>query len=95
MNGITREYIYQLADKERQAGRPQLAYALKKISEAKEVKLEQEALRGNYAANMAIFSLKQLGWRDRCEVENTHALTKLDHVIDALREQAEGGGADA
>ena len=61
-HGITRQYIYELAKKDEQ-----LSDAIKKISEAKEVMLEKKALKGQYNASMAIFSLKQLGWKDRQE----------------------------
>lgn len=65
INGITRQYIYELAKKDEQ-----LSDAIKKISEAKEVMLEKKALKGQYNASMAIFSLKQLGWKDRQEEKN-------------------------
>jgi hypothetical protein len=64
-HGITRQYIYELAKKDED-----LSDAIKKISEAKEVMLEKKALKGQYNASMAIFSLKQLGWKDRQEEKN-------------------------
>lgn len=62
INGITRQYIYELAKKDER-----LSDAIKKISEAKEVMLEKKALKGQYNPSMAIFSLKQLGWKDKVE----------------------------
>ena len=32
--------------------------------------LEQKAIKGQYNASMAIFSLKQLGWKDKQEEKN-------------------------
>lgn len=64
IHGITRQYLYFLANKKAAEGDERLYDAIKKLSEAKEVKLEKCALIGKYAPNMAIFSLKQLGWSD-------------------------------
>lgn len=66
-NGITREYLYQLASKEEEEGRPELSHAIKRIAETKAIVLEKGALIGKFSASMAIFSLKQLGWKDRPE----------------------------
>ena len=64
-HGITRQYLYELAKKDED-----LSDAIKRISEAKEAMLEEKALKGQYNASMAIFSLKQLGWRDKQEEKN-------------------------
>jgi len=68
-NGITRQYLYELADNEKAKGFDDLSDAIKMISETKEIVLEKGALVGEFQANMAIFSLKQLGWRDKQEQE--------------------------
>lgn len=47
----------------------ELFHAIKKLLMKKEVVLETGALKGKYDKTMAIFSLKQLGWRDKQEVE--------------------------
>lgn len=65
LHGITRQRLYQLADEKKAAGDDRLFDAIKKLSEAKEIKLEKNGLSGDYAANVAIFSLKQLGWSDK------------------------------
>lgn len=62
MHGITRQYLYELAK-----GNEDLSDTIKRISEAKEAMLEEKALTGKYNASMAIFSLKQLGWKDKQE----------------------------
>lgn len=85
MHGITRCYLYQLADKLKQEGDPRLSNTIKEISEAKEVILERKALTGEYNSTMSVFSLKQLGWRDRTEIDaNTETLEKLDRVLSEL-----------
>ena len=70
IHGITRQYLYELAKREEANGNPLLSDTIKKISEGKEVKLEKKALSGDYNSSMAIFSLKQLGWKDRQEEKN-------------------------
>ena len=62
--GITRPYLYELAQAEKEAGRPELSDAIKKITDTKAVVLEKGALLGKFNPSMAIFSLKQLGWKD-------------------------------
>lgn len=65
LHGITRQRLYQLADEKKAVGDMRLFDGIKKLSEAKEIKLEKNGLSGDYAANVAIFSLKQLGWSDK------------------------------
>lgn len=69
-NGITRQYLYELADKEKSEGRNELSDAIKRIADTKAIALEKGALIGKFSASMAIFSLKQLGWKDRPEEKN-------------------------
>ena len=76
-HNITRSYLYQLADAKKHEGDDRLSNAIKAISEAKEVMLEQKALNGEYAGNMAIFSLKQLGWTDKVEQKTTAKVVDL------------------
>ena len=64
---ITGNYLYHLADKLEAKGEPELKHTIKKIAEAKAITLEKKALKGRYNASMAIFSLKQLGWKDKQE----------------------------
>ena len=72
-NGITREYLYELSNTEKEAGRPELSYAIKRIADTKAIALEKGALIGKFSTSMAIFSLKQLGWRDRPEEKEQQA----------------------
>ena len=84
MHNITRQYLYELATKNKD-----LSDAIKRISEAKEIKLERGGLDGTYAPSVAIFSLKQLGWKDTAEVTDTKALDKLDSILGELKNNAE------
>ncbi|MBQ3691696.1 MAG: hypothetical protein II931_00010 [Clostridia bacterium] len=85
LHGITRSYLYQLADREEKKGNNGLSNAIKKISEAKEIRLEQGGLSGEYKPNMAIFSLKQLGWRDEpAEADDKEAFEHLDRVLEEI-----------
>jgi hypothetical protein len=45
---------------------------LKKCRDKKEAALESKALKGGVNVTMAIFSLKQLGWRDKVSVESAN-----------------------
>lgn len=47
----------------------ELAYSIKRLTEKKEAQLEKGALGGLLNSTMAIFSLKQLGWRDKQEID--------------------------
>ena len=65
MHGITRQYLYELAKKKESEGDPALSDTIKKITDSKAIMIERNALLGKYNASMAIFSLKQLGWKDK------------------------------
>lgn len=84
LHGITRCYLYQLAE-----NNPDLSNTIKRISEAKEIKLEKNALNGKYQHTMAIFSLKQLGWRDTQDVVDEKAIQKLDDILGELKHEAD------
>lgn len=56
-NDIRRAALYE---------QPELAYAIKKLIDKKEAELERKGLETNNS--MAIFSLKQLGWKDRQDI---------------------------
>lgn len=83
LHGITRQYLYELAEKEKKTGKRNLSDAIKKISEAKEIKLEQKALSGDYNSTMAVFSLKQLGWRDKPPEASKEEGTGITIINDA------------
>lgn len=50
---------------------PELTDGIKRLITKKEAQLETLALYGGVNSTMAIFSLKQIGWTDRKEVEHS------------------------
>lgn len=54
-NGLHRQQLYDMEE---------LSDALKACTSKKEAALERQALAGDVNVTMAIFSLKQLGWKD-------------------------------
>ena len=70
MHGITRQYLYELAKKKEDEGDPALSDTIKKIVDSKAIMLERNGLLGKYQPTMAIFSLKQLGWKDKPDIED-------------------------
>jgi hypothetical protein len=88
-NGITRQRLYSLAEEKKRQGDERLFDAIKKLSESKEISLERGGLSGNYSANMAIFSLKQLGWTDKAKVDvYAGAKQEDDPLTKSLKELA-------
>jgi len=63
MNNIRRQLLYENVS---------LSDSIKACSEKKEAQLERMGLTGGVDKTMAIFSLKQLGWKDRQEVDLNH-----------------------
>lgn len=57
-----------------------LRQSIKKLLNWKEVKLEQGAMTGQLNTTMAVFSLKQLGWRDKHEQEDTSNAVALEAI---------------
>jgi hypothetical protein len=47
----------------------ELKYSIKRLTEKKEAQLEKGALSGVINTTMAIFSLKQIGWSDKKEID--------------------------
>ena len=93
--GITREYLYELAATRKKEGDPRLSYAIKWISEAKEIDLERGGLTGDYAQSVAIFSLKQLGWTDKAAVIPEEASdADEDALTTAIKDMAAGMEAE-
>ena len=63
--GLHRQQMYELAE-----GFPELSDAIKRCISKKEAQLEKGALVGKLNPSMAIFSLKQLGWKDTKALEH-------------------------
>ncbi len=56
----------------------ELTYFRKKLIDKKEAQLERLGLNGKVDKTMAIFSLKQLGWSDKKEIEHSVAITEFN-----------------
>lgn len=73
--GILRENIYAMAERN-----GNLKYAIKRCIERKEVQLEKKSLSGDVDKTMAIFSLKQLGWKDKQEIEHSGGMNNTNEI---------------
>lgn len=68
LNDIRRTFLYE---------NQLMSNAIKKLIEKKESQLERKALNKEIDKTMAIFSLKQLGWKDIQEVNHSGGVTIL------------------
>jgi hypothetical protein len=75
-NEIPRQTLYELDD---------LRDTIKRLIDKKEANLERMALNNKINHTMAIFSLKQLGWRDKQEIEHSGEIKKIN-VTEVLNE---------
>lgn len=75
------DYVMQL-----QREHKELSQATKRLLSLKEIKLEKGALLGKIDKTMAIFSLKQLGWKDRNEHDINMGSGK-DELADFLNDK--------
>lgn len=74
--GVLRQELYK---------HEELSDAIKDLMSKKEFQLEKMAMTNKINSTFAIFSLKQMGWRDKQEIEHT---VNTD-VIDDLRRKYE------
>lgn len=65
-NKVPRQKLYMFAEKS-----DEFSYSIKRLLEKKEAQLERQCLNGKIDKTMAVFSLKQLGWKDKNETEHT------------------------
>lgn len=73
--GLHRQQLYEIDE---------LSDAIKLCVSKKEVALEKGALSGDLNCTMAIFSLKQIGWKDAQKIE-TQALDRNGNPTDPAR----------
>jgi predicted CopG family antitoxin len=66
MHKVPRQKLYEFAEKNEEFND-----TIKELIDKKEAQLERLALEKGIDNTMAIFSLKQLGWKDRTETEHT------------------------
>ena len=67
-NDLNYSYVMQMRTKEENA---ELSNSIKRLLDKKEAQLERLGLTGKIDRGMAIFSLKQLGWKDKPEQEDS------------------------
>lgn len=83
-NGWNSRWVYRLAELKENI---ELDLAIKRLIDWKEVLLEKFALIKKIDRGMAIFSLKQLGWRDEVKFEDpTESIN--DGFLDAIQTSA-------
>lgn len=67
-NDLNYSYVMQMRTKEENV---ELSNSIKRLLDKKEAQLERLGLTGKIDRGMAIFSLKQLGWKDKPEQEDS------------------------
>lgn len=82
LNRIPRSMLYES---------PVLADAIKRLIDKKEAQLERGGLDKTIDKTMAIFSLKQLGWRDVQEIGVNDSFTEIAKGFAALVQTAGAG----
>ena len=82
------KYVYEMAQKNEE-----LSNSIKKLIAKKEVELERGGITGKYNHSVTIFSLKQLGWKDKQddEIDNrmADALNKIVSKIKKKEKESE------
>lgn len=73
-----------------QAENDSLRESIKSLLDKKESELERGGLNGKVDKTMAIFSLKQLGWRDKIEIEDTKDTERIK-ALKAIFEEVKNG----
>lgn len=87
-NNIRRATLYEI---------PALSYTIKRLIYKKEANLERMGLQGGINITMAVFSLKQLGWKDKTEVDHNVKADKtiLEIIAGQLNKNNEVQGNDS
>ena len=70
------DYVMQL-----QRDNEELSQSIKELLYKKESYLEREGIKGNLAQTMAVFTLKQLGWRDNIEFRSRYKNCNAVYVV--------------
>ena len=78
MNHIRRALLYE---------NEILSYTIKELINKKEAQLERMALENDVDKTMAIFSLKQLGWRDKQDIV-LESDNKLDITVEYVKNES-------
>lgn len=80
INDITRQRLYEFAEQN-----SRFSDTMKKCVTKKEAQLERFGLLNVINPVMGIFSLKQLGWRDKVSIEGELGVKIIDDVPDKKR----------
>lgn len=78
------DYVMQL-----QRDDEELSQSIKELLYKKETFLEKNGVLGNLSNTMAVFSLKQLGWKDNVEVKTE---TNIDNITPLIKMLSNGQG---
>ena len=80
LNNWNSKYIYELGSKNED-----LSDTIKKLSDKKEAELEKGGVTGKYNPTIVVFSLTQLGWKDKQEEDlDNKVANALDKVTNAI-----------
>jgi hypothetical protein len=71
MHGMSKSYLYSF---------PEFSEPIKLCVTKKEANLQVKGLNREIDTTMAIFSLKQLGWKDKQEIEHSGSVTIIDDI---------------
>ena len=67
----------------------ELCQSIKELLYKKEAYLEYNGVHGKLSNTMAVFTLKQLGWRDLVEINNRTEISKLDELLKEIKKEVE------
>lgn len=80
------DYVMQM-----QRDNEELSQSIKELLYKKESYLEREGIHGRLAQTMAVFTLKQLGWKDNIEVTNEKEINKVSELLEKIEKGAKNG----
>ncbi|WP_291632189.1 hypothetical protein [Clostridium sp.] len=69
INRLSYQYLVNLRNKQADAGDNRLSLSISQLMMKKESQIERKGYRNEINTSMAVFSLKQLGWKDKQELE--------------------------
>lgn len=86
MSGLALSLGIDRATLVRYGDRDLFANQVKNAKQRVQAQLEENALMGKGNAVFTIFNLKNnYGWRDQVEVKNEHEITKVDELLEAIK----------
>ena len=86
MSGLALSLGIDRATLVRYGDRDLFANLIKEAKQKVEAQLEENALTGKGNSTFTIFNLKNnYGWKDQVEVKNEHEITKVDELLQEIR----------